>query len=137
MDRNLDFVVALAAPYAEKYTSAYREITLRRFPEHAPALRELFDLTERLHRFFEQPARRPDPTFRAGLKAKLLERYEDTLAQEGESSKEALPFGLTPEWYSPPSRRRLAAFGVGSAVAMAGVGVIAAYWRRRSVPPAA
>lgn len=124
--KDSDFLFELAAAYVEKYKPIYRQSILRRFPGQAAELRELFDLTEWLNQFFQREAVRPDPKFRATLKAKLLTTHEARTGAKKAGARALQPW----DWEMPRPDRRWTAVGIGSAVAVASV--IAAYWRNRN-----
>lgn len=134
MKSDARFVFELAATYADKYTPIYRASAIRRFPAQAAELRELFDLTEWVMRFFQRQHDGPNPTFRANLKAQLLAEFTQRDVQRADTPAVVLS-DLGWEWDLPRPDRRWTAVGIGSAVAVAGV--IAAYWRNREAPPAA
>ena len=131
MKADTEFLFELVATYAEKHSSIYRQSILRRFPTQAAELRELFNLTDWLVRFFARQGVTPDPAFRAELKAHLMAEYErherpDQSRATAGVSDEMYTVGA---WELPQPNRRWTA--VGTAVAVAGV--LAAYWRNRDV----
>lgn len=129
--KTADFLFELAATYVDKYEPMYRQNILRRFPEQAAELRELFDLIEWLDQYFRSDTVRPDSTYRANLKAQLVAQHEARYGPKKAGASALQPW----DWELPRPDRRWTAVGIGSAVAVASV--IAAYWRNRNTPPVA